>query len=164
MNNLQIEPYNDSYKNAVAELIVNIQSKEFGIPITLDMQPDLKDIPGFYQTRKGNFWITRMENKVIGTIALLDIGNNQGALRKMFVGKEYRGSLFGVGQALLNTLTDWAKAKRMTEIFLGTTEKYTGAQRFYEKNGFEEIVKKQLPEAFPVMDVDVKFYRNNLPG
>ena len=100
-----------------------------------------------------------IDDKIIGTISLLDIGNRKAALRKMFVDKNYRGKEFGVGQRLLNTLVDWSKRKGFTEIFLGTTEKFIAAQRFYEKNGFKEIEKRELPEAFPVMEVDIKFYR-----
>ena len=159
MSQVNIEIYTDAYKNDVADLIVNIQNSEFGIPITLELQPDLNEIPKFYQTNSGNFWIAKIDDEIIGTISLLDIGNHKGALRKMFVNKNYRGKEFGVGQKLLNTLLDWTEQKGFTEIFLGTTEKFIGAQRFYEKNGFEEIYKHQLPETFPVMEVDVKFYR-----
>jgi len=164
MDKADIEPYLDSYKDEVADLILNIQKDEFGIPITLNMQPDLNEIRKFYQINDGNFWIAKINNKIVGTIALLDIGNNKGALRKMFVVKEYRGKEFGVGQKLLNNLIDWAKHKKITEIFLGTTEKFTGAQRFYEKNGFVEIQKQDLPKEFPVMDVDVKFYIFSVPA
>ncbi len=156
---LLIEIYTDEYMNRVAEMILNIQRTEFGIPITLEQQPDLNDIPSFYQVKNGNFWIARIDEKVIGTIALLDIGNDQAVLRKMFVVKEYRGKEHGVGQALLDQLIEWAREKAITEIFLGTTEKFLGAQRFYEKNGFTEIPKQNLPKAFPIMEVDVKFYQ-----
>ena len=159
MSELNIEPYTDIHKNAVADLILSIQNAEFGIPITLALQPDLNTIPQFYQINNGNFWIAKIDDEIIGTISLLDIGNCQGALRKMFVRKEYRGKEFGVGQKLLNTLLEWSGHKGITEIFLGTTEKFIAAQRFYEKNGFEEIPKQELPATFPVMEVDIKFYR-----
>ncbi|MES2286124.1 MAG: GNAT family N-acetyltransferase [Bacteroidota bacterium] len=159
MNNITIEPYLDSYKEEIAGLILHIQKDEFEIPITLNMQPDLNDIRSFYQINNGNFWIARINENIIGTIALLDIGNDQGALRKMFVAKEYRGKEFGVGQALLNNLINWVGQKKMIEIFLGTTEKFVAAQRFYEKNGFVEIQKTELPKEFPLMGVDVKFYK-----
>lgn len=161
---VEIQPFTASYKQEVCDLIIKIQNEEFGIPITLNMQPDLMNIPEFYQTRDGNFWIAKNGDKVIGTIALLDIGNKKGALRKMFVAKEYRGKEFGVGQALLNTLMDWARNRKINELLLGTTEKFIGAQRFYEKNGFIETPKEHLPKEFPVMDVDVKFYRLSLTG
>jgi len=159
MSEISIETYTDINKKDVADLILHIQTIEFGIPITLELQPDLNAIPEFYQTSSGNFWIAKIDGKIIGTISLLDIGNYQGALRKMFVDKNYRGKEFGVGQKLLNTLLDWTKRKGFREIFLGTTEKFIAARRFYEKNGFEEIQKKELPETFPVMEVDIKFYR-----
>ena len=154
-----IEIYQDNYKDRVIDLILNIQNEEFRIPITREQQPDLSKIPKYYQVNNGGFWIARLDEKIIGTIALLDIGNNKGALRKMFVDKNYRGKEFGVGQKLLNSLVAWARQKGVTEIFLGTTEKFIGAQRFYEKNGFIEFQKQDLPKEFPVMDVDVKFYR-----
>jgi len=156
---VNIEIYTDVYKKKVAELILNIQNKEFGIPITLNQQPDLNEIPKFYQNGNGNFWVAKVEGNLVGTIALLDIGNNKGALRKMFVDRNFRGKEFGIGQKLLNNLIAWAKHKNIIEIYLGTTEKFVGAQRFYEKNGFVEVQKQELPKEFPVMDVDVKFYR-----
>lgn len=155
----EINIYTDQYRQQVIDLILDIQRNEFSVPITIDEQPDLKDIPGFYQKANGNFWIAVSDNLVVGTIALLDIGNSQGALRKMFVNKTYRGKEYGVGQKLLNLLLAWAKHKDYTGIFLGTTEKFVAAQHFYEKNGFVEINKASLPAAFPVMAVDVKFYK-----
>jgi N-acetylglutamate synthase-like GNAT family acetyltransferase len=158
MSEVEIEIYTGKYKSAVAHLITGIQNAEFGIPITLAQQPDLDDIRGFYQVGKGNFWIAKIGEKLIGTIALLDIGNGQSALRKMFVHKNFRGKQPGVGKSLLDQLIAWARVKEITEIYLGTTEKFVGAQRFYERNGFSEIPRESLPSEFPVMDVDVKFY------
>jgi len=162
MSAVNIEIYTDIHKKSVIDLILSIQNDEFKIPITLELQPDLNEISKFYQINNGNFWIAKVDDKVIGTIALLDIGNNQTALRKMFVSGNYRGKEFGVGQALLHNLIDWATHKKIAEIFLGTTEKFLRAQRFYEKNGFVEIESEELPKSFPIMDVDVKFYRYSI--
>ena len=46
----------------------------------------------------------------------------------------------------------------ITEVFLGTTDKFLAAHRFYEKKGFRELPKADLPSTFPVMAVDSKFY------
>lgn len=154
-----IEEYTDKYKNEVVKLIVDIQRQEFGVDLTVENQPDLQKIPTYYQINNGNFWIAKNENGVIGTISLLDIGNKQGALRKMFVAKNYRGKDFGIGQKLLETLFFWANEKGIKEIFLGTTEQFIGAQKFYEKNGFVELDKNDLPKNFPIVPVDVKFYK-----
>ena len=159
MKNSIVIPYSAIYQQGVIDLILSIQQSEFGLPITLEAQPDLENIPAFYQKDNGNFWIAIAENKVIGSIALKDIGNYRGALRKMFVHKDYRGKEYGIGHTLLNYLLEWARQKKFKEILLGTTEKFIAAQRFYEKNGFTEIEKQLLPEEFPVMEVDVKFYK-----
>jgi N-acetylglutamate synthase-like GNAT family acetyltransferase len=156
---MTVEVYQEKDVREVADLILGIQRDEFSIPITISDQPDLLQIESFYQKGSGNFWVARSENQLVGTIALLDIGNNQGALRKMFVAKGFRGKEFGVGQKLIDHLIAWVKQKGVQEIYLGTTEKFLAAQRFYEKNGFLEVGKSELPKAFPVMDVDVKFYR-----
>lgn len=156
---IKIEPFIKEHGAKVLELIVGIQQNEFGIPISASDQPDLLDIPNFYQTGGGNFWVTTCNQQIAGTIALLDIGDGQGALRKMFVDAFFRGADKGVAKRLLNTLVTWSEHHGINEIFLGTTSKFLAAHRFYEKNGFTEILEKDLPDQFPVMKVDTKFYR-----
>lgn len=160
--NISIVSFSDLYKQQVIDLIFNIQRNEFNVAITAEEQPDLQDIPGFYQSNQGNFWVAIVGTTVVGTIALLDIGDNQGALRKMFVKADFRGKEHGVGQALLDTLLAWTKQKEFAAIYLGTTEKFLAAHRFYEKNNFKEVPMTELPTKFPVMAVDVKFYKYEL--
>ena len=87
----------------------------------------------------------------------MDLGNDQAALRKMFVHKSVRSN--GTAKRLLDTLFQWAKDKNLQEIYLGTTDRFLAAHRFYEKNGFEEISPAELPDTFLYMPVDTKFYR-----
>lgn len=159
----RIELFHPRYATYVGELILNIQREEFQIPITLDEQPDLADIPGFYQRGNGNFWVALDEDRVVGTISLLDIGNNQVALRKMFVHPDYRGAKIGTAKTLLDAVLHWSETKGVKEIYLGTTAKFLAAHRFYAKYGFTEIDKQVLPPAFPIMAVDTKFFVRVLP-
>lgn len=156
---LEIVPFCEHHLSGVVDVILPIQQSEFGIPITLDAQPDLLDIPGFYQKGKGNFWVAVHGSEIVGTIALLDIGNDQGALRKMFVKAPFRGAAQAVAHGLLHILLDWCSVHAIGEIYLGTTAKFLAAHRFYEKHGFSEIRPTDLPVAFPVMSVDTKFYK-----
>ena len=160
MNNISIEIYHKKFQKQVILLILEIQRTEFGIDITPEQQPDLNEITHFYQKENGNFWVAVDAGVVIGTIALLDIGNHEGALRKMFVRKNSRGT--GVAKQLLETLLSWAKNHQMQAIYLGTTPAFLAAHRFYEKNGFIEIQKETLPKTFPIMEVDKKFYKKVL--
>lgn len=162
MANVTVQPYSAIYQDEVVALILKIQREEFGVPITREQQPDLNAIEEFYQRGNGNFWIASLENKVIGTIALIDIGNGQLALRKMFVHKAFRGGVYQTGQQLLEVAIKWIKERNCSEVFLGTLEIFKAAQRFYEKNGFEEISKSQLPDTFPKMTLDNKFYKKTI--
>ncbi len=153
-----ITPFDPGHRDGVIAVVLPIQQLEFGIPVQLADQPDLLDIPGFYQQGKGQFWVALDGGMVVGTIGLLDIGNGEGALRKMFVAPSHRGAARGTAQRLLHTLVDWARARGMRRLYLGTTDKFLAAHRFYDKHGFREIDAAELPADFPVMKVDTRFY------
>lgn len=159
---MEILRYLPAHQQGVIDVILPIQQLEFGVGVTLAGQPDLLDIPGFYQTGCGDFWVAVENHAVVGTIALRDIGNHQAALRKMFVKAPYRGRRFGTAGRLLEQLVGAAAARGVREIFLGTTAAFLAAHRFYEKNGFDLIAPEDLPAAFPRMAVDTRFYRRDL--
>lgn len=162
---IDIVPAERAHAEGVISLILPIQQAEFGIPITRDDQPDLQDPPASYRRGSGNFWVALDGERVVGTIALLDIGARQAALRKMFVAASHRGAAQGIAARLLATLVLWCQSRGVREVFLGTTDRFHAAHRFYEKNGFVEIARGALPAGFPVMAVDTKFYRIAiLPG
>jgi len=164
---IRIQPYDPLYQQGVIDTILPIQQLEFKVPVTLADQPDLLDIPGFYQSRSGSFWVALADGcgtgEVVGTIALRDFGGGRGALRKMFVKGFYRGPQHGVAARLLGELLRHAQARGMREVYLGTTSAMLGAHRFYEKHGFELIDATQLPAEFPRMAVDTRFYLKRLP-
>jgi GNAT superfamily N-acetyltransferase len=153
-----IQTFSPEHAEGVVRLILPIQQQEFGIAITAEAQPDLRDIPGFYQRGAGTFWVALDGGEVVGSIALLDIGNAQAALRKMFVRASHRGREHGVAAALLAVLLEHARTHGLRKIFLGTTDKFLAAHRFYEKHGFAAVPREALPAAFPVMAVDSVFY------
>ncbi|MDP4162188.1 MAG: GNAT family N-acetyltransferase [Bacillota bacterium] len=161
---IRIREYDTRDNEDVVDLILSIQQEEYGIPISKEDQPDLFQIESFYQNGNGNFWVAVFEDRVVGTIALIDIGNGQVALRKMFVKEEFRGKTLNTANLLLEKAKEWTREKNVKEIFLGTTLKFVAAQRFYEKNGFQLIEKEELPESFPIMQVDRKFYKYYVPS
>lgn len=155
---IQITPFASEDHSGVLDLILPIQQVEFGIEITAGEQPDLGVIPEFYQTGTGGFWLAKSGGRVVGTIGLRDIGNQEAALRKMFVAAAYRGPAFATAGKLLAALLTAAAGHGIRTIFLGTTDQFVGAHRFYEKNGFVRIDRRALPETFPLMAVDTRFY------
>jgi GNAT superfamily N-acetyltransferase len=141
---IDVVPFSLEHQADVIDLILAIQQSEFGISITLEDQPDLRDIPGYYRRGSGNFWVALSGTRVIGTISLLDIGNSQGALRKMFVRAEYRGREHPVARRLLDTLIGWCRQETIHEVFLGTTAQFVAAHRFLREVGVRCYSEKQL--------------------
>lgn len=56
----------------------------------MDEQPDLLDIPTYYEKDGGAFWLAAEDCTVIGTLALMNKGNGNGVLKKGFVNKSFR--------------------------------------------------------------------------
>ena len=157
---MTIVTYQTAHKAAISALIIGIQRGEFNVPITLEDQPDLADIPNFYQIKNGNFWVALDDNEaVIVSIALIDIGAQSGAIRKMFVHQDFRGRELGIAQQLFETLLASATAHGMYHLYLGTIERLVAAQRFYARNGFTPIEKTDLPPSFPLMPIDTLFFQ-----
>jgi N-acetylglutamate synthase-like GNAT family acetyltransferase len=130
--------------------------------ISAEDQPDLADIPGFYLRGKGGFWVADRGGEVVGTIGLIDIGENDGALRKMFVDAAFRGRQLGIADRLLDALLASARRSGVTRIFLGTAECFQAAHKFYRRHRFEEIAVADLPATFPLMSVDTRFFTLSL--
>lgn len=157
-----ISIFTPELSQAVIDFVFPIQTEEFGVRVSLDEQPDLKDIAGYFQNSASNFWVAQAEGQVIGTIALKDIGGQGFALKKMFVHKDWRGATPSVAHALLKAAIEWAQSHDARQIILGSTPMMTRAHRFYEKHGFLSIAKEDLPSAFPLVHVDEIFYILNL--
>src|SRR5262245_60647278 len=103
---ITVAPFVAADHDQLVRLITSIQQQEFGISLTYAQQPDLHDIPAFYRRGVGEFWVARCGASVVGTVALVGIGNRQGALRKMFVDRDWRGATRGnVAKKLLEALS-----------------------------------------------------------
>ena len=159
---VNVHPFTPAYADQIYDFILHIQQQEFGLPVTRAQQPDLADIPGNYQQGNGNFWIAEHDGRLIGTIALTDLGGGKAALRKMFVHPGFRGRGHGVALQLLEALKTWARDHQLNDIYLGTAEILLAAHRFYEKNGFTEVERSAVPEGPYIMPVDKKFYHLQL--
>lgn len=161
MAGIRIAPFDPGQAAQVLELILGIQQGEFQVPITAADQPDLGRIPEVYQRGRGQFWVGLAGHRVVGTLGLLDFGSG-GALRKMFVHPDHRGTPSRLGQTLLDTLLAHAREQGLPALWLGTLERMGAARRFYERNGFRAVEPANLPPDFPRMAVDTRFYTLDL--
>lgn len=157
-----IRMIDNQFCQQVIDIILPIQQIEFNVPITIEDQPDLHDIETNYHQTGGGFWGAMVDGELVGTIALIATGHQAGAIRKMFVKKDFRGKELGLAQQLLNQLIAYCKANQITDLYLGTVDKLAAAIRFYERNNFKQIKKTDLPSYFPVMNADNVFYHLHL--
>jgi N-acetylglutamate synthase-like GNAT family acetyltransferase len=155
---IAIKPLTNAESRPLTELVLNIQQIEFKIPITREDQPDLMDIENYYRGSGGDVWGAFAGDRLVGSIAIISIGRQAGAVRKVFVQKEYRGKEWGIANRLLETLIAYCGRAQITDLYLGTLDRLLAAGRFYEKHGFVRIDKAKLPPEFPLMEVDNTFY------
>ncbi|MBO9691418.1 GNAT family N-acetyltransferase [Chryseobacterium sp.] len=159
---LEIQPIGNSYSEQAIDLILTIQQKEFNIPITIQDQPDLLQIESFYTEAGGNFWGAFVDGELVGSIALIKFDGRAGAIRKMFVKREFRGKELNIAQELLEVLITFCHKSGIDDLYLGTITVLKAAQRFYERNHFVKIEKGNLPADFPLMSADDIFYHLNI--
>lgn len=158
---IEIRPHATPDTEALLALVLGIQRGEFGLPIGREDQPDLLDVAGFYRRGGGEFWVADGGGgAIVGSVALIDIGEGRMALRKMFVAPAQRGE--GLAARLIDVALAHARRQGAREVLLGTTDAFRAAHRFYEKHGFVRIDRDALPIAFPPMAVDTRFYRRAL--
>lgn len=153
-----IQPFEKKYQSEVIDLIERIQVEEFNIPIEEAQRKELQSISHSFQKNKGNYWVALLDGNVIGTIAVIDIGHRSFELRDVFLDKKYRGQSTEFAKKLLSKVFDWAKEHEIDTIYLGTTLAFKAAHRFYEKHGFREISREDMPSYCQPMDCDEKFY------
>lgn len=159
---MSIEMLSNAQSAQAVALILPIQREEFGVPITVLDQPDLLDIDEYYIRPGGGFWGAFAGRELIGTIALINAGQGIGVIRKMFVKKEYRGKEPKAARQLIETLQAYARAKGLTDLYLGSVDAMKAAHRFYERNGFKRIAPQDLPSNFPRMALDTIFFHLSL--
>jgi GNAT superfamily N-acetyltransferase len=177
-----IGPLSNGNCQQIVDLILPIQQVEFGVPITIEAQPDLLDIEASYIRPGGGFWGAiagerlvrermgmpeetvrdRVDGMIVGSIALMNVGHGAGVIRKMFVKKEFRGKELSIAQRLLDTLVAYCRENGICDLYLGTVDRMKAAHRFYERNGFRPIAMEALPSYFPRMLTDNLFYHLHL--
>ncbi len=153
---MQICNYREQYRQQIIELILYIQNEEAKINLSLEEQPDLLDVPAYYEKNGGGFWIAVENEEVIGTLAFMNYGDGNAVLKKFFVRADWRSRR--VGLALYETVLRYLKENGYKQALLDTPSVAKASHRFYEKAGFARISKEQLPFHYEYTDRDSYLY------
>jgi len=61
---------------------LDLQRDEFGVEVTAEDQPDLREVRAVYQSGHGRFLVVQRQGRIVGTIGLImAFGEREGALR-----------------------------------------------------------------------------------
>ena len=83
------------------------------------------------------FWTARLDNQLLGCVALKDLGKNRSEIKSMHTAKIARGK--GVAKLLLNHVINTARSRNIQILFLetGSADGFTPARNLYQSHGFE---------------------------
>ncbi len=148
--------------DSVNKLIRGIQRTEFNFTKDDFPQPELFDIENFYIASGGNFWVAILDDDIVGTAAMLDLGNGISKLGRMFVDLAHRGTPYQIAQRLLDTALDWAKLNKINQVCFETTPETCAAHFFYRRNKFIEVSSTDFPPEYPLCPYPSRYFLKNL--
>lgn len=97
-----------------------------------------------YHPEKERVWICEHNNKIIGSLLLMDRGNDTAQLRYYIIEPEYRG--IGLGKKLMDLFMQFLKEKNYKYCYLWTTNELETAAALYIKNGFTLTEEKETTD------------------
>ena len=92
---------------------------------------------GYILEKGGHIFMAFLEDKAVGTCALIRTGPGAFEVAKMAVAEEHRG--MGIGRRLLEHTVAEAKQLGATSLSLETNTKLSPAIRLYESTGFRRL-------------------------
>lgn len=132
-----IDVYSSSDKDGVRSVVLN-GLKEFGFEYTPKFDFDLDDLYKHYIKSGGMFYVLKIDNKIVGTVAIKKNGKIA-ELKRLYVDKNYQGRKFG--SLLLDKAIQFCKDNGFTKLEFETNKRFKKAHLLYQKRGFK-IVKE----------------------
>ena len=102
-------------------------------------ESDKKDLlnPNKIIHNGGQIFFALENQKVIGTVAMINSSDDRFELAKMTVQEDFRGK--GIANMLMDECLKFAKENKANEIFLISNDSLTIARNLYDKYGFKEV-------------------------
>ena len=159
---LQIGPAGPADFPRIAELTVGVYTAEELAPP--EYLPELADVAG--RAGRAQLLVARDgAGRIVGSVALVLAGDfgevtrspDEAAFRMLAVDGSTRGG--GVGEALVRTCLDRARAAGKARMVLSTGPRMTAAHRLYERLGFRRLPERDWS---PVPGVALRVYTLDL--
>lgn len=125
--------YNKKYEDQLIKLWVDVCVEEFGFEEWRDGMSKVEE--ELYE----KIWIAVIDNKVVGSIAYIDKGDNIAEIKRVYVYAEHRGT--GISQQFMEMLIEELEEKGYEKVILETWSKFNRGINFYIKNKFQLVEK-----------------------
>ncbi|WP_081411191.1 GNAT family N-acetyltransferase [Tenacibaculum ovolyticum] len=142
MNTLEITNYKNEYASHFYNL--NIEWLKSFFYVEAYDEEVLSNPDKYIIDKGGHIFFAKINNEVVGTVALMPINSGAFELTKMAVSPKHRG--YKIGQHLMQKCIDFAKENSFKKLTLYSNTKLENAIYIYKKYGFIEIpVEKNCP-------------------
>jgi GNAT superfamily N-acetyltransferase len=106
-------------------------------------EAELAGLPGRFAPPRGRLLLAMEEGRALGCVALRDLGDGVGEVKRMYVADDARGR--GVGWALAERILAEAREAGHARLRLDTSVRQAEAIALYERLGF-----RRIPAYYPV--------------
>ncbi|MEL6871234.1 MAG: GNAT family N-acetyltransferase [Pseudomonadota bacterium] len=134
---------------AVVQLHSEVYAAEYGLDATFEAyvaEPlaQFAKARALNGERAGLIWFARTPDGVVGSLALIDGGDDLDAIRWVILTRALRGR--GVGRALMQKAIDAAAARGKRSVELWTFDELKAAIALYEKCGFQNVERRTVQQ------------------
>ena len=127
-------PFEAQDQDAARELILNGLGEHYGF-IDETRNPDIDNIQENYITKGATFLVAQLDERIIGTGALIEEEPNIGQIVRMSVDRAYRRN--GIGKSLMLHLIKVARQRKYIQVQLETNNDWYDVIDFYKSLGFD---------------------------
>ena len=152
-----VEPANPADFDRIRELTVGVyRDEELS---SAEYLTQLADVEG--RAGRSHLLVARLDARVVGSVALvldgdfgeITAGPSEAVFRMLVVDPAARGA--GIGEALVRTCLDRARAAGKASMVLSTDPRMSAAHRLYDRLGFRRLPERDWS---PVPGVDLRVY------
>lgn len=134
----EIIEYDRKYEEKLIKLWVDVCVEEYGFE---DWRSGMSVVE---EELYEKLIIAISDEKVVGSVAYMDKGNNVAEIKRVYIYPEFRGC--GLGQKLLDLIIEEIEKKKYEKIFIETWSKFNRGINFYTKNNF--LLKEKIGDCY----------------
>lgn len=121
----------------IIERHMDLYKGEYGFDSTFRgyVSEAIYDFVKSQEKNRENIWVAELNEKVVGSIAIVKVDDSTVQLRWFLIEPDIRGK--GLGKQLMTTAIEFCKENNYSKVFLWTISNLKAARHLYKRYGFE---------------------------